>query len=140
MEIETCRTVVYPWLCDFNRHFATQHYMAVFDDATAQLLGHLGCLPRDIPQTNLGFADVNHEISYKKELLAGDLLLTKSSVVRLGRKSFTYRHRLIRLGDSDEECAEMVGVAVHFDLNRRVALELSDAFRANAHRLMSQPD
>ena len=140
MEIETCRTVVYPWLCDFNGHLATQNYMAVFDDATAQLFGHLGCLPKDIPRTNLGFADVKHEISYKKELLAGDLLLTKSSVVRLGKKSVTYRHRLIRLGDDAEQCAEMIGVAVHFDLNRRVALELSDAFRENARRLMSRPD
>ncbi len=140
MEIETCRTVVYPWLCDFNRHFATQNYMAVFDDATAQLLGYLGCLPRDIPLTNLGFADVKHEISYKKELLAGDLLLTKSSIVRLGRKSVTYQHRLIRLGNGDAECAEMIGVAVHFDLNRRVAIELSDAFRENAQRLMSRSE
>jgi len=137
MEVETCRRVVYPWLCDFNRHFATQHYMAVFDDATAQLLGHLGCLPKDIPKTNLGFADVKHEISYKKEVLVGDLLLTRSSVVRLGTKSFTYRHRLIRLGESEQECAEMIGVAVHFDLIRRVSLELSDAFRANAQRLIS---
>lgn len=140
MEIETCRTVVYPWLCDFNRHLATQNYMAVFDDATVQLLGYLGCLPADIPRTNLGFADVKHEISYKKELLAGDLLLTKSSVVRLGRKSVTYQHRLIRLGNGDAECAEMIGVAVHFDLNRRVAVELSDAFRENAQRLMSRSE
>jgi len=140
MEIETCRRVVYPWLCDFNGHFATQHYMAVFDDATAQLLGALGCLPGDIPQTNLGFADVKHEITYKKELLAGDLLLTKSSVVRLGNKSFTYRHRLIRVGHGDKECAEMIGVAVHFDVKRRISLELSDAFRANALRLISEPD
>jgi acyl-CoA thioester hydrolase len=136
MEIETCRTVVYPWLCDFNRHFATQNYMAVFDDATAHLLGHLGYLPRDIPRTNLGFADVRHEISYKKELLAGDLLLTKSSVVRVGTKSFTYRHRLIRLGDDEAESAEMIGVAVHFDLKRRVAIELPADFRANWERLM----
>jgi len=140
MEIETCRTVVYPWLCDSNQHFATQHYMAVFDDATWQLFGHLGYLPRDVSRTNLGFADVKHEISYKKELLAGDLLVTRSSVVRLGTKSFTYRHRLLRLGEDEEESAEMIGVAVHFDLKRRVALELSDAFRATAMSLMSQPE
>ena len=119
MEIETCRRVVYPWLCDFNWHLATQHYMAIFDDATAQLLGHLGYLPRDIPQRNLGFADVRHEISYKKELLAGDLVLTRSTVVRLGTKSFTYRHCLISLGDGEAENAEMIGVAVHFGLKRR---------------------
>jgi acyl-CoA thioester hydrolase len=137
MEIETCRTVVYPWLCDFNQHLATQNYMAVFDDATAHLLGYLGYVPREIPQTNLGFADVRHEISYKKELLAGDLLLTRSSVVRLGTKSFTYRHRLIRLGDDEQESAVMIGVAVHFDLTRRVALELSGEFRANAQLLIT---
>ncbi len=137
MEVETCRTVIYPWQCDFNGHFATQHYMAVFDDATAQLLGHLGYRPRDIPQTRLGFADVKHEISYKKELLAGDLLLTWSCVLRIGTKSFSYRHRLMRLADREEECAEMTGVAVHFDLSRRVALELTEAFRVSAQRLLS---
>jgi acyl-CoA thioester hydrolase len=114
--------------------------MAVFDDATWQLLGYLGFFLRDIQRTNLGFADVKHEISYKKELLTGDLLLTRSSVLRLGTKSFTYRHRLFRLGESEEESAEMIGVAVHFDLNRRIAIALSNDFRTNAQRLMAQPE
>lgn len=34
----------------------------------------------------------------------------------------------------------MIGVAVHFDLDSRIATALSNDFRTNAQRVMAQPE
>ena len=132
MEIESARTVVYPWLCDSMGHFATQHYMKVFDDATLHLLGSIGYSLRDAGTTRRGWADVSHKIDYLSELRAGDLLVAKSSVQRVGTKSLTYRTRIVRADEPDEDCAVLTGVCVHFDLERRCAIEIPDDIRAAA--------
>lgn len=132
MEIESARAVVYPWLCDSMGHFATQHYMKVFDDATLHLLGSLGYSLRDSGTTHRGWADVSHKIDYRKELRAGDLLVAKSSVQRVGSKSLTYQTRLVRAEQCDEDCAVLTGVCVYFNLERRCAVEIPDDIRASA--------
>jgi len=136
MEFETARTVAYPWQCDSMGHFATQHYMKVFDDASYHLLGRLGFALCDVARTRRGWADVSHSIEYRSEVLAGDLLLVLSSVERIGRTSITYKSRLTRAGETEKNCAVLTGVAVHFDLERRVALELPADIRAAACRVL----
>ena len=42
--IETYRGVVYPWSVDHVGHMNVQFYTARFDEASWQLLGHLGTL------------------------------------------------------------------------------------------------
>jgi acyl-CoA thioester hydrolase len=132
MEYEAARTVVYPWNCDSMGHFATQHYMKVFDDATYHLLGVLGYSLRDAGKTRRGWADVSHKINYLRELRVGDLVVAWSSVQRVGSKSLTYRTRLVRADEPQEDCAVLTGVVVHFDLEQRCALVLPDAIRAAA--------
>ena len=132
MEYEAARTVVYPWNCDSMGHFATQHYMKVFDDATYHLLGALGYSLRDAGETRRGWADVSHKINYLRELRAGDLVVALSSVQRVGNKSLTYRTRLVRAEQPQDDCAVLTGVVVHFDLEHRCALVLPDAIRAAA--------
>jgi acyl-CoA thioester hydrolase len=134
-EWETARTVVYPWQCDVMGHLATQNYMRIFDDATYHLLARLGYVLQDARGSQRGWADVNHRVDYRKELLAGDLIVAVSSIVRLGRTSLTYRTRLLRTPGDDVECATLTGVAVHFDLQRRTAIELPAEFRARAEAL-----
>jgi len=134
-EWETARTVVYPWQCDVMGHLATQNYMRIFDDATYHLLALGGYVLRDARDSHLGWADVSHQIEYKRELLAGDLIVAASSIVRLGKTSFTYRTRLLRSPGNDAECAVLTGVAVQLDLRRRVAIELPAEFRAKVEAL-----
>jgi acyl-CoA thioester hydrolase len=130
VEFETARSVVYPWLCDSMGHLATQHYMKIFDDATFHILGRLGYSPREPGTPRRGWADVSHSIEYRHELLAGDLLVVFSSIQRVGNKSLTYRSRLVRPSKLDEDCATLVGVMVHFDLEARTAVELPAEIRA----------
>ncbi|HWM69354.1 MAG TPA: acyl-CoA thioesterase [Steroidobacteraceae bacterium] len=121
--------------CDSMGHLATHNYMRIFDDATYHLLARLGYVLRDAQSTQRGWADVSHQIEYQKELVAGDLVVAVSSIVRLGRTSLTYRTRLLRTSGDAAECAVLTGVAVHFDLGRRVAIELPDELRAAAGML-----
>jgi len=137
MECESARTVVYPWQCDSMGHFATQHYMKVFDDATYHLLGALGYSLRDAAKAQRGWADVSHKIDYLSELRAGDLLVAYSSVQRVGNTSIAYRTRIARADRPDEDCAVLAGVVVHFDLERRCAIALPDAIRRAARAAMS---
>jgi len=138
MEYESARTVVYPWNCDSMGHFATQHCMKLFDDATYHLLGALGYSLRDAHTSRRGWADVSHKINYLSEMRAGDLLVAYSSVQRVGNKSLTYRTRLVRAEQPQDDCAILTGVVVHFDLERRCALVLPDAIRAAALKAMGE--
>jgi len=135
-EWETARTVVYPWQCDAMGHLATQNYMGIFDDATYHLLALAGYVLRDAPDSQRGWADVSHQVEYIRELLAGDLIVAVSSIIRLGRTSLTYRTRLLRVPGDGVECATLTGVAVHFDLRRRTSIDLPAEFRARAEALL----
>jgi acyl-CoA thioester hydrolase len=117
-------------------HLATQNYMRIFDDATYHLLALLGYVLRDASSSQHGWADVSHQVEYKRELFAGDLIVGVSSIVRIGRTSLTYRTRLLRVAGDGAECATLTGVAVHFDLHRRVAIELPADIRASAEALL----
>ena len=131
-ELETARTVVYPWQCDSMGHLATQNYMKVFDDACCNLLGVLGfSLPEGI-RARRGWADVSHTIEYRRELLEGSLLFALSCVTRLGRTSVTYRTRLMQAGSENQESALLTGVMVYFDLEQRRPLELPEELRSRA--------
>lgn len=138
VEFETARTVVYPWQCDLMGHLATQNYMRIFDDATYHLLARVGCVLSRMQATRLGWADVSHHVEYRKEVLPGDLLVAKSSIIGLGRTSLKYRTRLLRTGGDSAECAVLIGVAVHFDLEKRIAIELPPDPRARAQALLDE--
>jgi len=137
-EFETACTVVYPWLCDSMEHLATQSYMKVFDDAAYHLLARLGYSLRDAQRTRRGWVDVSHSIEYLREVRAGDLLVAFSAVQRLGRTSMTYITRLAQPAAPDDSCAVMTGVVVHFDLDRRQAIELPDDLRITAAATMQR--
>jgi acyl-CoA thioesterase FadM len=61
-----------------------------------------------------------------------------SSVHRVGNKSRTYRTRLVRAEQPQDDCAILTGVVVHFDLERRCALVLPDTIRAAALAAMGE--
>jgi acyl-CoA thioester hydrolase len=78
---------------------------------------------------------VRHEITYKAEMLAGDLLVCESSIIAIGNSSVRHRTVLARLPDR-EPCTILEGVTVRFDLDARKALPLSAQARAFANGLL----
>ena len=88
--VETYRGVVFPWLADQMRHLTTSRYLEMFAVASYHFAHRLG-LAYDA-STNMGLADVRHEIDYKAEAPVGGLVLIRSGVISVGRTSFRARH------------------------------------------------
>lgn len=125
----TLLSVAHPWQCDSMGHMNVRHYAALFDDASFQLLGFIA------GSTGQGWADVRCEIDYRSETPAGTLLTIESNLLRLGKSSLTYRHRMSDTS-SGELKAEAVVTTVRFDLQARKSMPLSDDERARAETLM----
>lgn len=133
--VETFRGVVYPWQCDGMGHMNTQFYSALYDGATLHFLARL-CPQAELKKLNHGWADVQQLIKYEKELVAGDLLVARTNLIRMGNKSIEYRHRLC---DAETGMVHSTSeqVTVLFDLERRTAAPLSDFIRDAAQRLVA---
>jgi acyl-CoA thioester hydrolase len=132
--METYRGVVHPWLCDIMGHLTTRHYVAMFDDASYHL-AHACGVSVDREKHDTGFVDVKLEMDFISELKAGELLVIRSGILRLGTKSFTAQHHMHRLLDN-ALAATMQATSVAFDLKARKAIALSDGFREKAAALM----
>lgn len=118
--IETFRGVAYPWLCDSMGHMNTQHYCTLFDGATFHFLALMGG-PRQLKNTQRGWVDAKQTITYRREILSGDLLLINTAMTRVGRSSLGFRHELVDLEDGEMR-ASSEHVTVHFDLDKRTSL------------------
>lgn len=134
--VETYRGVVYPWHCDGMGHMNTQFYSALYDGATLHFLACL-CPKAELERLNCGWADVQQLIKYEREVVAGDLLVVRTSLTRLGGKSIEYRHQLCN-GDTGAVHSTSDQVTVLFDLKRRASAPLSDIIREAARRLASE--
>jgi acyl-CoA thioester hydrolase len=132
---ETFRGVVFPWHCDVMGHFSVQHQMPLLDGAIYHLLGLLGPLVAEQDGHRIGWADVRHEITYQREMKAGDLLVCESSIVAVGNSSIRHRTVLVRLPDR-QACTILEGVTVRFDLHERKSVLLAGSERELATGLL----
>jgi acyl-CoA thioester hydrolase len=133
--IETFRGVVFPWHCDSMGHFSVQHQMPLLDGAVYHLLGEFGPVVGELEGRRVGWADVRHEISYHHELVAGDLIVLRSGLIRFGTSSIRHRTELSRRCDG-RVCTVMEGITVRFDLDARKSIPLDQGARAIAQRLL----
>ncbi|NIB40590.1 acyl-CoA thioesterase [Pseudomaricurvus alkylphenolicus] len=126
---ETNRAVVFPWHCDQYHHMNTRHYLAMFDDAGAHMMHHLGYSLEAGKETRQGWADVEHTIRYLQEVSNGALLKIESQPLEVGRKSLRYRHVMSNVA-TGEKVATLDGVVLSFDLEQRKAIEVPAAIRS----------
>lgn len=127
--IVTYAGVVHPWMCDAMGHLNVRHYVAMFDDASFQLLGRV--TGKEDPEACLGWADVRMEVDYKHETPVGTLITVRSRVEKVGTSSLTYAHEMSGTLDGEVH-ALMRTVTVRFDLRRRGKVELDPATRERA--------
>ncbi|ESX77930.1 acyl-CoA thioesterase [Mesorhizobium sp. M0309] len=135
--IETYVGVVHPWMCDAMGHLNVRHYVAMFDDASFQLLGRIAA-PNLTP--TLGWADVRMEIDYAHETAVGTLVTIRSVVEKVGKSSLTYLHEMRGTLD-DVLYARVLTVTVRFDLSLRSKIDLeADARHAATSLLRAEGD
>ena len=121
-EVETYRGTVYPWEIDQVGHMNVQFYVAKFDEATWQLFAQIGMTPSYFRDRNRGMAAVQQNTTYSRELLAGDVVAVRSSVIEIGPRKLRFRHRLINC-ETGEEAAMTEMTGVHMDRSARKSCE-----------------
>ncbi|MCL5884865.1 MAG: acyl-CoA thioesterase [Deltaproteobacteria bacterium] len=114
----TYRGVVYPWHCDHMGHMNVMWYVGKFDEATWQFFAMLGLTPSFLREQNRGMAAVQQNITYKRELHAGDVVAIRSGVLEIKEKAIRFFHEM-----HNEETGEVSAIsemtAVHLDTVRR---------------------
>ncbi|NOZ41906.1 MAG: acyl-CoA thioesterase [Alphaproteobacteria bacterium] len=135
--LQTCQGTVFPWHCDHMGHMNVMHYVGKFDEATWSFFSALGLPGKRMRDEQKGMVAVEQHIHYKKELMAGDVVVIHSEIVEFADKSVKFRHEMRDLETGDIAAITTL-TALYFDKVERRAISLPDDMRAKL-RDMSGP-
>jgi len=93
-------------------------YVGKFDEANWNFIARLGLTPTYLRQSGHGMAAVQQNIAYKRELLAGDIVEIRSSLLEIRDKSIRFLHEM-RNAETGEIAAVCVLTGVHIDAETR---------------------
>src|SRR5947209_12308298 len=139
MEEATYRGTVYPRQCDHVGHMNIMWYVGKFDEANWNLFARLGLTPSYLRHSGRGMAAVQQNISYTRELLAGDIVEVTSELLELAPKSIRFRHEM-RNAESGEIAATCEITAVHMDRQARKSAAFADTIRRSAGLHIAFPE
>lgn len=114
----TYRGTVYPWQCDHMEHMNIMWYVGKFDEATWQLFAAIGLTRSVLHETNSGMAALEQHTTYKRELLAGDVVTIHTSILEVNEKTIRFVHEM-RNDETGEVAATTVLTGVHLDRTTR---------------------
>jgi acyl-CoA thioester hydrolase len=117
------RGIVMPAQCDVYGHLNVRHYAGFFDDAGWHFPRMAGLSLAEIRARGLGTVVATLTIEFHHEITAGQLVLVRGAVTRVGTKSFSHEMRLYE-ADSMTHCATQKTVEVCFDTAARKAVPL----------------
>lgn len=128
------RAAVDPSDCDFLGHMNVSKYFAACSDGVFAIQSDMGLTAQDMRAgRRLSFAVVHAESDFRAELAAGDVVRLETSIVTIGSKSMTFRHRLLRSGD-EALAFETLFKCVLLDLAARCAVEIPEDVREMAEK------
>ena len=90
----TYKGCVYPWQCDQIGHMNIMWYVGKFDEANWNHLARVGITPSYLRTEERGMAAVQQSISYKRELLAGEIVEIRSRFVEVRDKALRFVHEM----------------------------------------------
>src|ERR1700722_10666300 len=128
---EAARGAVYPWECAQIGHMNIMWYVGKFDEANWNLLARIGLTPSYLRESGRGMDAVQQNITYKRELLAGDIVEIRSVMLEIGDKSIRFRHEM-RNAETGEIAAMCENTGVHIDRQARKSTPFADAIRKSA--------
>ena len=123
------RNVVMPAHCDVYGHLNVRNYAAFFDDAAWHVPAMAGLKLSDIHARGLGTVVATLTLDFLHEVRAGQLILIKGAIARVGTKSFTHELRLYE-ADSMRHCATQKSTEVCFDTKMRAGVALPEDMAA----------
>jgi acyl-CoA thioester hydrolase len=129
----TYRGTVYPWQCDHVGHLNIMWYVGKFDEANWNFFARMGVTPTYLRESGRGMAGVQQNISYKRELFAGDIVEVRSSLLELRDKSIRFLHEM-RNAETGELAATCEITAVHLDREAHKSIPFPPDIREIAMR------
>jgi len=133
----TSRSVVYPWQCDQMGHMNVMWYTGKFDEATWQLFAHIGVTPSYLRDQKRGMAAVQQDTTYKKELLAGDLVTIQSGILEMREKVIVFYHEMLNT-ETNELAATTKLTGVHLNTETRKSCPFPSAILHAAQKLIAR--
>lgn len=130
------RTMVMPAHCDVYGHMNVRHYSAFFDDASWHFPNLAGFSLGDMLAKGMGTVVATLTIDFVHEIKAGELVLIKGAMTRVGTKSFSYELRLYE-AESMTLCATQKSVEVCFDTAKRQSVPLPEDVKAKLQAIAS---
>ena len=121
--IETYRGAVYPWHCDHMGHMNVMWYVGKFDEATWNLFSSIGLTPGFLRDNARAMGAVQQDITYKRELLSGDVVAVRSGMLEMRDKVAKFVHEM-RHAQSGEVSAICVLTGVSIDTQTRKSCAL----------------
>jgi acyl-CoA thioester hydrolase len=116
--VETYRGAVFPWHCDHMGHMNVMWYVGKFDEATWNLFASLGMTPAMLREQGRAMAAVQQNISYRRELYAGDVVAVRSGILEVRDKVVRFVHEM-RNAASQEIAAACELTAVQIEAGSR---------------------
>jgi acyl-CoA thioester hydrolase len=116
--IVTARSVVYPWHCDHMGHMNVMWYTGKFDEATWHLFAQIGLIPSYLRTNKRGLVAVQQETAYKRELVAGDLVVIRSKILEMRAKVIRFYHEMLN-AETQEVAATTTLTGVYIDSEMR---------------------
>jgi acyl-CoA thioester hydrolase len=99
-------------------HMNVMWYVGKFDEATWNLFAMIGVTTAFLKETRRGMAAVQQNITYKRELLAGDTITVRSGFIEVREKVAKFVHEM-RHGVTGEVSAVCVLTGVYTDSQAR---------------------
>jgi acyl-CoA thioester hydrolase len=133
--LQTYRGVVYPWHCDHMGHMNVMWYVGKFDEATWNLFAAMGVTAAFLRENRRGMAAVQQNITYRRELVAGDTVSVHSAFLELRDKLARFVHEM-RNAESGELAAYCMLTGVYIDAEARKACPFPQEILARSKSLV----
>ena len=133
----TYRGAVYPWHCDQMGHMNVMWYVGTFDEATWNLFAAMGVTTAFLRERKRGMAAVQQNITYRRELVAGDTVTVHSAFLEIRDKVARLVHEM-RHGETGELAAYCMLTGVHIDAEARKACPFPQEILARGQSLVRE--
>ena len=134
--ITTYKGTVYPWHCDHMGHMNVMWYVGKFDEATWHVFARIGLTPSRLLEGERGMAAEQQNNTYKRELIAGDIVEVESRILEVREKVLRFSHEM-RNAETGEIAAVCELTGVYMDRRLRKSCAFPDEIRKMAEALVT---
>jgi acyl-CoA thioester hydrolase len=120
-------------------HMNVMWYTGKFDEASWHFLSNLGLTRTILRDQNRALAAVQQNITYKRELHAGDIITVRSGIFEIREKTIKFLHEM-KNDETGEVAAFAVMTGVHMDSTKRRSCPFPEDVLERAREIIAGND